>query len=309
MNRIKYSRGRAVAMPFVSKSFTAGAQGRLDKYATDAYNFRPKHVVCSELIILAYQFAMGSGHQAFLDLDANRTAAEFVRGKIGATVHDPEVAARLQPDTVVGCKRLCVDTGYYETFNRDDVELVDLGTEPIVGITPGGVRLAGREVALDCLVFATGFDAMTGALLAVDLRGRDGRTLREAWAEGPKAYLGLGVAGFPNLFLVNGPGSPSVLSNMVVSIEHHVEWITDCMEHLRTAGRASIEPDPVAQDTWAEYVGAVADLTLFPSCNSWYLGANVPGKPRVFLPLLGFPTYVEQCAAVVDSGYDGFVVA
>ena len=252
---------------------------------------------------------MGSFGDLFLDLGANATAAEFVRSKIAGIVHDPGVAARLLPDTVLGCKRLCVDSGYYETFNRDNVELVDLRLDPIAEITPGGVRVGDRHVDLDCLVFATGFDAMTGTLLRIDVRGRGGRTLADAWAAGPGTYLGVGVAGFPNLFLVNGPGSPSVLTNMVVSSEHHVQWIADCMAWLRDRGLTSVEAEPAAQDEWVGFVNAVADVTLFPSCNSWYLGANVPGKPRVFMPLLGFPTYVDQCAKVAADGYSGFITA
>ena len=250
---------------------------------------------------------LGSFGDLLVDLDANATAAEFVRRKIAAIVDDPEVAALLMPDTVIGCKRLCVGSGYYETFNRDNVELVDLRTDPIEAITPTGIRVGDRHIELDCLVFATGFDAMTGTLLRMDIVGRGGRTLADAWSAGPGTYLGLGVSGFPNLFLVNGPGSPSALTNMVVSSEHHVEWITECMAWLRDRGLASVEAEPGPQDEWVAFVNAVADFTLFPSCNSWYLGANVPGKPRVFMPLLGFPTYVDQCTQVAADGYTGFV--
>ena len=252
---------------------------------------------------------LGSFDDLLADEAANATAAGFVRDKIAAIVEDPDVAARLQPDTLIGCKRLCLDTGYYDTFNREHVELVDVSATPIEEVTPTGVRVGGRHIELDVLVLATGFDAMTGALRRIDVRGRDGRPLAAAWADGPGTYLGLGVAGFPNLFLVNGPGSPSVLSNMVVSIEHHVGWITDCLEYLRDRGLATVEAEPDAQRDWVRYVNDVASLTLFPSCNSWYLGANVPGKPRVFMPLLGFPPYVEQCAEVVAAGYRGFTLA
>lgn len=252
---------------------------------------------------------LGSFGDLLVDTGANATAAGFVRSKIAETVRDPEVAARLMPDTLIGCKRLCVDSGYYATFNRPDVELVDVSATPIDAVTPDGVQVGDRHIDLDVLVCATGFDAMTGSVLRIDIRGRGGRTLADAWAEGPGTYLGLQVAGFPNLFLVNGPGSPSVLSNMVVSIEHHVGWITDCIEDLRAGGGATIEADPEAQASWVRYVNDVASFTLFPTCNSWYLGANVPGKPRVFMPLLGFPPYVEQCAAVVADGYRGFVTA
>jgi len=249
---------------------------------------------------------------AFLDLlfdpQANDTAAEFVRSKIRHTVKDPEVADRLAPSTVIGCKRLCVDTDYYATFNRDNVTLVDVSGSPIEEITPTGVRVGGREYELDCLVFATGFDAMTGALLAIDIRGHHGMRLSDAWTEGPHTYLGLGVAGFPNMFLITGPGSPSVLTNMVVSIEQHVNWIADCLQYLGRHGYHRIEATPEAQEAWVAHVNAIADFTLFPSCNSWYLGANVPDKPRVFMPLVGFPPYAEKCDDVAAKDYEGFVV-
>jgi cation diffusion facilitator CzcD-associated flavoprotein CzcO len=249
---------------------------------------------------------------AFIDLlfdnRANETAAEFVRDKIRQIVKDPVVAARLSPSTVIGCKRLCVDTDYYATFNRDNVELVDVSGSPIEEITPRGLRVSGRDYEFDCIVFATGFDAMTGTLLKIDIRGRHGLRLVDAWAEGPRTYLGLSVAGFPNLFTVSGPGSPSVLTNMVVSIEQHVNWIADCLEYLSQNGYESIEATTEAQETWVAYVNAIADFTLFPSCNSWYLGANVPDKPRVFMPLVGFPPYVEKCDEVAAKGYEGFTV-
>jgi cyclohexanone monooxygenase len=250
---------------------------------------------------------------AFTDLlinpEANATAADFVRERIADIVEDPEVARKLMPDTVIGCKRLCVDTGYYATFNRPNVHLVDLRDTPIEEITPDGIRTTDRLHELDVIVFATGFDAMTGALLRIDITGRDGVALRDAWEAGPRTYLGLGVAGFPNLFTITGPGSPSVLTNMLVSIQHHVEWIAECIGHLREHGLRRIEATPTAQDEWVDYVNVVADFTLFPSCNSWYLGANVPGKPRVFMPLLGFPPYVDRCAEVAAKGYEGFALS
>jgi cyclohexanone monooxygenase len=250
---------------------------------------------------------------AYLDLaidpDANATAADFVRARIRETVHDPATAELLAPKDIIGCKRLCVDTGYYETFNRDDVRLVDLNASPIERITPTGVELSSEHVDLDLLVFATGFDAMTGSLLKVDIRGRGDLPLAKAWAAGPRTYLGLGVPGFPNLFTVTGPGSPSVLTNMVTSIEQHVDWITSCLEHLRANDLVTIEADDDAADRWVDYVNAVAGITLFTTCNSWYLGANVPGKPRVFMPLPGFPPYAEQCASVAAGGYEGFTLA
>ncbi len=259
---------------------------------------------------------LGAFNDLLLSAEANETAAEFVRAKIRDQVSDPEVAERLTPRHVIGCKRLCVDTGYYATFDRGHVRLVDLGATPIESVTPTGVQLGagagdaeGEHVDLDVLVLATGFDAMTGALDRIEVRGRDGVTLREAWADGPKTYLGLQVHGFPNLFTVTGPGSPSVLTNMVVSIEHHVDWITEALAELDRRGATTIEAQQPAQDEWVGYVNAVADLTLFPSCGSWYLGANVPGKPRVFMPLPGFPLYAEQVADVVRDGYRGFTLA
>jgi cation diffusion facilitator CzcD-associated flavoprotein CzcO len=250
---------------------------------------------------------------AFLDLslskEANDTAAEFLREKIRGIVRDPEVAELLSPQTVVGCKRICVDTGYFDTFNRPNVSLVDVSADPIERITRAGLETGGRAFALDSIVFATGFDAMTGALSKIDIRGRGGQTLRQKWSAGPRTYLGLGTAGFPNLFTITGPGSPSVLSNMLPSIEQHVNWISDCIGYLREHGITTIEVEREAEDAWVEHVNEVAGMTLYPTCNSWYLGANVPGKPRVFMPYLGFPPYVEKCNEVAAKGYDGFALA
>ena len=232
-----------------------------------------------------------------------------MREKLHEVVKDPEVARKLTPDQVVGCKRLCVDTGYWETFNKDHVHLVDLRETPIEAITPTGIRTTAGDHELDVIIYATGFDAMTGALLRIDIRGRDGRALQDAWAAGPRTYLGLGVEGFPNLFTITGPGSPSVLTNMMVSIQQHVEWIADCIGYLDDQGHATIEASLDAQDAWVDFVNSVASFTLFPTCNSWYLGANVPGKTRVFMPLPGFPTYAEQCDKVAEEGYSGFVLA
>jgi cyclohexanone monooxygenase len=245
-----------------------------------------------------------------IDPDANRTAAEFVHDRIREIVVDPEVAQALVPTTYpFGTKRVCLDSGYYETFNRPNVDLVDLRATPIEAIVPEGVRTTDRLVELDALVFATGFDAMTGALLAPDLVGRDGLTLREAWAEGPRTYLGLATAGFPNLFMVTGPGSPSVLTNMLVSIEQHVEWIADCIAHLLAEGLAEIEVEPEAQDAWVEHVDLLASFTLFPQADSWYMGANVPGKPRVFMPYLGgVGPFRATCDEIAADGYRGFVL-
>jgi cation diffusion facilitator CzcD-associated flavoprotein CzcO len=252
---------------------------------------------------------LGAFADLLFDSGANDTAAGFVRDQIRATVRDPDTAEALCPDQVIGCKRLCVDTNYYETFNRPNVRLVDLRRSPISAITPDGIRTADAHFDLDAIVYATGFDAMTGALTRIDIRGKKGMALRDAWAAGPHTYLGLSVFGFPNLFTITGPGSPSVLTNMVVSIEQHVNWIADCMDHLRRHGYQRIEATSDAQTAWVEYVNVVADFTLFPTCNSWYLGANVPGKTRVFMPYLGFPPYAQKCDEVAQSGYDGFVLS
>ncbi len=247
---------------------------------------------------------------AFNDLlssrEANETSASFVRAKIRELVDDPEVAELLSPKNVIGCKRMCVDSGYYRTFNRSNVSLVDVRASPIEEITASGLRTGAAEYALDCIVFATGFDAMTGALLKIDIRGRCGRRLREKWAEGPRTFLGLQTAGFPNLFTITGPGSPSVLTNMLPSIEQHVDFIAECIDHMRTRGATVVEPAEWAEDEWVSHVNETAGATLLPTCNSWYLGANIPGKARVFMPYLGFPAYVEKCEAVVENGYEGF---
>jgi cation diffusion facilitator CzcD-associated flavoprotein CzcO len=250
---------------------------------------------------------MGSFSDLLLNAESNRTAADFVRAKIRDVVKDPELAEKLTPTNVIGCKRLCVDTGYWATFNQPHVALVDVSDEPIERITANGLRAKGKDYTFDCLVLATGFDAMTGALLRVDIRGRAGRSLQDKWKEGPKAYLGLTMAGFPNLFTITGPGSPSVLTNMLPSIEQHVEWIAECIDYMRSRGATSIEPSREAEEAWVGHVGEAADGTLRSTCSSWYVGANIPGKPRVFMPYIGgFPAYIERCEAVVKNGYEGF---
>jgi cation diffusion facilitator CzcD-associated flavoprotein CzcO len=252
---------------------------------------------------------LGAYQDLMLDAQANATAAEFVRGKIRRKVTDPAVAELLAPKNVIGCKRVCIDIGYYETFNRDNVTLVDVSERPIEEITPHGVKVAGREYAADALVLATGFDAMTGALLRIDIRGRGGARLATAWSAGPKTYLGLAVAGFPNLFTITGPGSPSVLTNMIPTIEQHVDWIADTIRHMRAHQLALIEASEDAQERWTEHLGDLARPTLRYTCTSWYLGANVPGKPRVFMPYIGgFPRYAQQCREVAANGYQGFTL-
>jgi len=242
------------------------------------------------------------------DQDANDTAGKFIRNKIREVVDDPETAKLLSPSQTVGCKRLCVDSGYFETFNRDNVQLVDVSEHAIERIIEKGIVVQGIEYGVDALVFATGFDAMTGSLLKIDIQGKAGLTLADKWIAGPRTYLGLSTAGFPNLFTISGPGSPSVLTSMVVSIEQHVNWIGDCVSYLQENNLGTIEATVDAENEWVAHVNEVADATIYPTCNSWYLGANVPGKPRVFMPYLGFPPYVEKCNQVAANQYEGFAL-
>jgi cyclohexanone monooxygenase len=245
-----------------------------------------------------------------LDKAANDTAADFVRGKIAETVKDPVTARLLQPVTYpIGTKRICIDTDYFETFNRPNVTLVDIKTNPIREIVPHAVRAGGKEYEIEALVLATGFDAMTGSVAKIDIRGRKGRTLNQKWAEGPKTYLGLMSAGFPNLFIITGPGSPSVLSNMIVSIEQHVDWIADCLAFMRERSLATMEAEPDAEENWVAHVNEVANATLYPQANSWYMGANIPGKPRIFMPYIGgVGPYRQICNEVAAKGYEGFAM-
>ena len=244
-----------------------------------------------------------------LDAESNERVAQFVRDKIAKVVDDPEMAANLTPHNTIACKRPCLDTHYYETFNQPHVSLVDVSETPIERISPAGVVVDGQEYPVDAIVYATGFDAMTGTLLRMNITGRGGVRLADHWDAGPRTYLGLGVAGFPNMFTVSGPGSPSVLTNMIPSIEQHVDWIARCLVDLRERGTTVIEAEPDAEAYWVDHVNAVADLTLYPTCNSWYLGANIPGKTRVFMPLPGFPPYVEICEDVASDNYRGFALA
>jgi cation diffusion facilitator CzcD-associated flavoprotein CzcO len=251
---------------------------------------------------------------AFNDLifsrEANDTAAEFVRNKIRATVQDPTTAELLAPKNhPIGTKRICVDTDYYGTYNRDNVTLVDVRGTPISEITTDGVKVGESEYRFDAIVFATGFDAMTGALLNVDIRS-DEVTLRDKWQGGPVTYLGLMTAGLPNLFMITGPGSPSVLSNMMVSIEQHVDWIADCVGYLRSHGFDCIEPLQSAEDAWVAHGNEVAHTTLYPLANSWYMGVNIPGKPQVFMPYIGgVGAYRDICDEIAADGYRGFTLS
>ncbi|WP_024508711.1 NAD(P)/FAD-dependent oxidoreductase [Bradyrhizobium sp. ARR65] len=246
-----------------------------------------------------------------LNQAANDTAADFVRGKIAEIVKDPETARLLQPNShPIGTKRICVDTDYFATFNRDNVTLVDIKANPIEQILPNGLRTSAKTYELDALVLATGFDAMTGSVAKIDIRGRNGLTLNRKWAEGPKTYLGLMSAGFPNLFIITGPGSPSVLSNMIVSIEQHVDWIADCLAFMHAKGLNLMEAEKDAEDKWVAHVNEVAHATLYPQANSWYMGANIPGKPRIFMPYIGgVGTYRQICNEVAAKDYEGFAMA
>jgi cyclohexanone monooxygenase len=241
--------------------------------------------------------------------EANDTVAEFFRSKIRQTVKDPEVAELLCPkDFAVGTKRICVDIDYYETYNRDNVKLVNIKNNPVKEITSTGLRLEdGTEYEVDSIVFAIGFDAMTGTLLRIDIRGENGTSLKEKWEHGPRTYLGLTVAEFPNMFMITGPGSPSVISNMMVSIEQHVDWITDCIAQMRENKVESIAATPEAEDKWVAHVNEVANMTLFPTAKSWYTGANIPGKVRIFMPYVGgVGVYRQVCNDVAAKGYEGF---
>ncbi len=246
----------------------------------------------------------------YADAQANEVANELYRDAVRTMVADPETAERLLPKTYgLGCKRQVLDRDYYDTFNRENVALVDLSETPLEMITERGIQTAARHHDLDVLVYATGFDAMTGALLKANVRGRGGVRLTEKWRDGPVAYLGLQMAGFPNLFTVTGPGSPSVLCNMLVAIEQHVNWIGECIGYVRANDVFTIEPHPASEQQWIAHVNDVAEGTMFtaPTCNSWYLGANISGKPRIFMPYVGgYPRYRERCEQEAAGGYPGF---
>ena len=253
-------------------------------------------------LLLAYADSMN-------DVEANNTVADFIKKKIQETVHDPTVAEALLPEHVYACKRPCMDTHYFETYNRPNVTLVDCRTVGIERITEKGVLVDGVEHELDCLVFATGFDAMTGSLLRIDIRGRNNLTLQEKWAEGPRSYLGLASAGFPNLFTITGPGSPSVLANMIPGIEQHVNWIGACLDYMRHHRHTAIEATVEAEGPWHLRIQELANQTLWNACDNWYQGANIPGKPRVFMPYVDWVDYVERCEQVVENAYEGFVLS
>ena len=244
-----------------------------------------------------------------IDEAANETAAEFVRSKIKETVKDHATAEILSPKDAIGCKRLCADTNYFETYNRDNVSLIDLNQTPIETLVPEGIKTSEQVVELDVVIFATGFDALTGALTSIDISGKEGRKLADKWADGPRTFLGLAVEGFPNMFTITGPGSPSVLGNVLMAIEQHVEWVFRCIDDMESSGTTEIEADIVAEDEWMDHVEHLASETLRYSCNSWYVGANVPGKKRVFMPYTGgYDVYRKRCKDIADHGYSGFTL-
>ena len=252
---------------------------------------------------------LGAFGDLLFEKDANDTIAEFARKKIRGIVKDPATADLLCPENVFGCKRLCVDTGYFETYNQAHVKLVDVSRKPIERFTAGGIVVDGIEYPVDAIVSATGFAAMTGSFDKIAITGRDGLTLAEKWRAGPRTYLGLASAGFPNLFMITGPGSPSVLASMIQAIEQHVDWLVDCIGHLRDVGAATIEAQVEDEDAWVEHVNEVSKVSLRSTCSSWYVGTNIPGRPRVFMPYIGgFPIYVQKCNEVMNNGFDGFVL-
>ena len=259
-----------------------------------------------------FHFMLGSYSDIATDRRANDTASEFIRQKIREIVNDPETAERLVPrDHPFSSKRALIDTNYFDTYNRDNVDLVDIRHFPIEEITPTGLRTSdGQEYEVDTIVFATGYDAMTGTFFNIDIAGREGRQLREKWSDGPTTYLGLATADFPNMFMITGPQSPSVLSNMPVSIEQHVEWISDFIEYLREHAIDVVDADPQAEVDWVQHVSDIADQTMYMLADSWYLGANIPGKPRVFMPYAGgVGPYRERCDDIASNSYEGFVMS
>ena len=257
-----------------------------------------------------FKFLIDTFNDIAVDPKANDTASEFIRKKIREIVANPAVADKLVPtDHPFASKRPLIDTDYFDTYNRDNVTLVDIREAPIEEITPTGVRTTSGSYELDVIVFATGFDAMTGTYNKIDIRGRQGAALRDVWAAGPQTYLGVATVGFPNMFMITGPGSPSVLSNMPVSIEQHVEWISGVIEHMESEGVATFEASAQAQADWGAHVNELASQTLYMRADSWYLGANIPGKPRVFMPYVGgVGAYRQRCNDVAAAGYEGFTL-
>ena len=251
---------------------------------------------------------LGSFNDLLTNADANYTAAEYVRQQIKRVVKDKETAEILCPRSYpIGTKRICIDTGYFETYNRENVKLVDISKKPIQRLVTDGIIVDDQLYPFDSIIFATGFDAMTGSIFNVDIKGRDGLALKEKWNAGPKTYLGLMSASFPNLFMITGPGSPSVKSNMIMSIEQHVDLVIETLLSMRRKGLSVVEPELEAENKWVDHVQEVANKTLFPQANSWYMGANIPGKPRLFMPYIGgVGAYREICEEIVANNYRGF---
>ncbi len=250
---------------------------------------------------------LGVFNDLLINPRSNEEAAAFVRRKIREVVKDPATAELLSPRDIIGCKRLCADTNYYETFNLQHVRLVDISKQPITRFCAEGVVVGETSYAVDAIVCATGFDAMTGTLLKLDLRGRGGLRLADKWEHGPRSYLGLGIAGFPNLFTITGPGSPSVFANMILAIEQHVDWIATCLDDMRQRGETLIEAAAADEDAWVAHNADVGAQSLRSQCQSWYLGSNVPGKPKVFAPYIGgIPTYQTKIDDIAADGFRGF---
>lgn len=237
---------------------------------------------------------------------ANETVSEFIKQKIDEIVADQATAELLKPKHIYGCKRPCIDTGYFEVYNRQNVHLIDASEQGISEITSTGVRVGADHYDVDCLIFATGFDAMTGTLNRIDIRGLGGQPLKNKWLDGPRNYLGLVSSGFPNMFFVSGPGSPSVLTNMVATSEKQINWIGDCIDFMRRKDLSSIDAEPEAEASWLFEVQQAAERTLWSACDNWYYGANIPGKPRVFMPYVDWPTYLKKVEGVIDNNYEGF---
>ena len=257
-----------------------------------------------------FHVGLDTFNDLLFDQEANDSIAEFVRTKIRETVKRPEVAEWLAPkDHAFFTKRPPLEHGYYQAFNRDNVALINLRQTPIEKITAQGIQTRDQEFQVDDIIFATGFDAMTGTLFRIDIRGRAGLALKEAWQDGPKTYMGLAAHGFPNMFMITGPQSPSVLTNMPVAIEQHVDWIADCLVYLREHGLAYIEADEEAQERWVAIAAQIAELTLLSKTDSWWRGANIPGKPRLLYPYVGgLNNYRVACDEVAAKGYEGFAL-
>jgi cation diffusion facilitator CzcD-associated flavoprotein CzcO len=252
---------------------------------------------------------LGAFNDILFNDDANQACIDYWRSRIDEIIDDPKVAALLTPDEEFGCKRLCAGTGYYETFNRDNVTLVDVRNKGIERLTPGGLRAGGVDYDLDTIIYATGFDAMTGSVTRIKITGKDGQTIQEKWDEGPKTYLGLMISGFPNMFNMVSAGSPSVLATMVTSAEQHGDWVGECLEYMRDNGKAVIDATLEAEAEWSAAVKRAGDASLRTNCDSWYVGSNVEGKPRAFAPYIGgWPPYVARCNAETQSDYANCVL-